>query len=249
MTSQFDEKVALVTGASSGIGRATSLAFARAGAKVVAASRRIAEGNETVRLIQQAGGEATFVKTDVSKADEVEALISTTMNVYGRLDFAFNNAGIPASGLLTEISEVEWDRVIDINLKGTWLCLKYEIPVMLQQGNGVIVNVASGAGVVGFAGYTSYSAAKGGIIALTRSAAIEYAKTGIRINVISPGAIATDMLATLPSDVMAQIVGGHPIGRVGTAEEVAEAVLWLCSDSASFIIGHNMVLDGGYTAQ
>lgn len=249
MTSQFDGKVALVTGASSGIGRATAIAFARAGADIVAAGRRIAEGEETVRRIQEAGGKAIFVKTDVSKSAEVSALLSKTLDIYGRLDFAFNNAGIPASGPLTEMSEEEWDRLVDVNLKGTWLCLKYEIPAMLKQGGGVIVNVASGAGVVGFANHAGYCATKGGVIALTRAAAIEYAKTGIRINVVSPGAIKTDMLATLPPDVLTQIAGGHPIGRTGKPEEVAEAVVWLCSDAASFIMGHNLLIDGGYTSQ
>ncbi len=249
MTGQLDGKVALVTGASSGIGQATALAFARVGAKVVAASRRRAEGEETVRRIQEAGGEAIFVKTDVSKAAEVEALVNKTMYTYGRLDCACNNAGIPASGPLTDMSEEDWDRVFDVNLKGTWLSLKYEIPAMLEQGGGAIVNVASGAGVVGFAGYASYCATKGGVIALTRAAAMEYAKSGIRINVVSPGAIETDMMATLPPDILAKITAGHPIGHIGKPEEVAEAVVWLCSDSASFVVGHNMMIDGGYTAQ
>ncbi len=249
MISQLYGKVALVTGASSGIGRATAIAFARAGAKVVAASRRIAEGEETVRRILEVGGEAIFIKTDVSNAAEVEALINKTVDIYGHLDCACNNAGIPASGPLTDMSEEDWDRVLNVNLKGTWLSLKYEIPAMLKQAGGAIVNVASGAGVVGFANYASYCASKGGVIALTRAAAMEYAKSGIRMNVVSPGAIETDMLATLPLEILAQITVGHPIGRIGKPEEIAEAVVWLCSDSASFVIGHNMMIDGGYTAQ
>ncbi len=249
MTVQFDGKVALVTGASSGIGRATAIAFAHAGAKVVLASRRIVEGEETARGIQEIGGEAIFVKTDVSKAAEVETLVNKTLEVYGRLDYACNNAGIPAAGPLTDLSEEDWDKVFNVNLKGTWLCLKYEIKAMLKQGCGAIINVASVGGVVGVAGYASYSATKGGIIALTRSAAMEYAKSGIRINVVSPGAIDTNMLATIPSDLFAHLPSVHPIGRIGKPEEVAEAVIWLCSDAASFVIGHNMLIDGGYTAQ
>lgn len=249
MLSQLYEKVALVTGASSGIGQATALAFARAGAKVVAASRRIVEGEETVRRIQEAGGEAIFVKTDVSKGVEVEMLIDKTIDIYGRLDCAFNNAGIPSIGMLTEVLEEDWDRVIDVNLKGTWLCLKYEIAAMLKLGGGAIVNAASMGAVVGFAGYTSYCASKGGVIALTQAAAMEYAKSGIRINAVSPGAIETDMLGTIPAPQLAQIVAMHPIRRSGKPKEVAEAVVWLCSDAASFVTGHNMIIDGGYTAQ
>ncbi|MBW4562916.1 MAG: SDR family oxidoreductase [Mojavia pulchra JT2-VF2] len=247
MLRQLYGKVALVTGASSGIGRATALALAQSGAKVVAASRRITEGEEIVRQIQEAGGEAIFVKTDVSKAAEVEALVNKTVDTYGRLDCAFNNAGIPSTGLLTDILEEDWDHVINVNLKGTWLCLKYEIREMLIQGGGAIVNVASIGGVVGFAGYASYCASKAGVIALTRSAAMEYAKFGIRINAVSPGAIETEMLATIPAHQLAQMIAMHPIGRSGKPEEIAEAVVWLCSDSASFVVGHNMMIDGGYT--
>jgi NAD(P)-dependent dehydrogenase (short-subunit alcohol dehydrogenase family) len=249
MLSQLNGKVALVTGASSGIGRATALAFARAGAKVVTASRRIAESEETVDQILEAGGEAIFVKTDVSKAAEVEALVNKTVDIYSRLDCAFNNAGIPSTDQLTDILEEDWDRVIDVNLKGTWLCLKYEIAAMLKLGGGAIVNAASMGAVVGFAGYTSYCASKGGVISLTKAAAMEYAKSGIRINVVSPGAIETDMLATIPAPQVAQIIAMHPIGRSGKPKEVAEAVVWLCSDAASFVTGHNMMIDGGYTAQ
>ncbi len=249
MSGQLDGKVALVTGASSGIGQATAIAFARAGAKVVVASRRIAEGEETMHRIQEIGGEAIFVKTDVSKSAEVEALVNKTVNTYGRLDCAFNNAGIPASSPLINISEEDWDRVFDVNLKGTWLCLKYEIRAMLKQGGGAIVNVGSIGGVIGFSGYTCYCASKGGVIALTRAAAMEYAKSGIRINVVSPGAIETDMLAAIPAHQLAQIIAMHPIGRSGEPAEVAEAVMWLCSDAATFVIGHNMMIDGGYTAQ
>ena len=243
-------KVALVTGASSGIGRATAIAFAHAGAKVVAASRRIAEGEETVRRILEVGGEAIFVKTDVSKAAEVEALVSKTVDIYGRVDYACNNAGVGGvPSLITDVSEEDWDCLVDVNLKGTWLCLKYELRAMLKQGCGAIVNIASVAGIVGFAGYASYCATKSGVIALTRAAAIEYAKKGIRINVVSPGAIETDMLATHSANVLTQLTAKHPIGRIGKPQEVAEAVVWLCSDAASFVTGQNMMIDGGYTAQ
>ena len=250
MISQLYGKVALVTGASSGIGRATAIAFARAGAKIVAASRRSVEGEETVRRILEVGGEAIFVKTDVSNAVEVEALVNKTVDIYGRLDYACNNAGIGGtSSLITDLSEEDWDCLVDVNLKGTWLCLKYELKAMLKQGCGAIVNVASVSGVVGFAGCAAYAATKGGIIALTRAAAIEYAKSGIRINVVSPGAIETNILATLPTDLIAQIPAAHPIGRIGKPEEIAESMVWLCSDAASFVTGHNMMIDGGYTAQ
>ncbi|MCF2148616.1 SDR family oxidoreductase [Desmonostoc muscorum LEGE 12446] len=250
MSGQLDGKVALVTGASSGIGRASAIAFARAGAKVVAASRRIPEGEATAHQIQEIGGEAIFIKTDVSKADDVEALIQKTVDIYGRLDCACNNAGFGGGAIpLTDMSEEDWDRLIDVNLKGTWLCLKYQIRAMLKQGSGAIVNIASIAGVAGIPGLAGYSATKGGITALSKAAAMEYALAGIRINVISPGAIATDMLATLPADVLAQLRAMHPIGRTGKPEEVADTVVWLCSDAASFITGHNMMVDGGYTTQ
>ncbi|MFN6560902.1 MAG: SDR family oxidoreductase [Nostoc sp. ChiSLP01] len=250
MSYQLYGKVALVTGASSGIGRASAIAFARAGAKVVAASRRIAEGEETIHRIQEIGGEGIFIKTDVSNPADVETLIEKTVDTYGRLDCACNSAGFggPASPI-TDMSEEHWDRLVDVNLKATWLCLKYQITAMLKQGSGAIVNIASTAGVVGFPGFTGYCATKGGVTALTKAAAMEYAQAGIRINVVSPGAIATEMLATLPTDALEQLTARHPIGRTGKPEEVAETVVWLCSDAASFIMGHNMMVDGAYTAQ
>lgn len=249
MTYQLEGKIALITGASSGIGKATAIAFGRAGAKIVVASRTIAEGENTVRQIQEAGGEACFISTDVSKADEIESLIERILDMYGRLDCAFNNAGIVRAGALTDYSEKDWDSIINVNLKGMWLCLKYEIIAMLKQGNGAIVNMASVAGVIGTAGSSAYSASKGGVIALTKAAAIEYAKSGIRINAVSPGSIKTNMLDNVPAELLAQIQAGHPLGRIGKPEEIAEAVLWLCSDKASFVTGHNLIIDGGYTAQ
>ena len=246
---EFDGKVALVTGGSSGIGKATALAFARAGANVVIASRRVTEGEETVHEICKKGGDAIFVKTDVSKASEVEGLMNQTIEFYGRLDYACNNAGTFVIGQLFELSEEEWDRTINVNLKGTWLSLKYQIPIMLQQKRGVIVNMASMSAIIGNPGVSIYSASKGGVVALTQSAAIEYAAFGIRINAISPGVISTPMVDDIPTPLLEDIQSRHPIGRLGKPEEIANAVVWLCSDKASFVTGHNMVIDGGYTAQ
>jgi NAD(P)-dependent dehydrogenase (short-subunit alcohol dehydrogenase family) len=249
MTSQLNGKVALVTGASSGIGQATAIAFAQHGAKVVAASRRCIEGEETVRRIKDAGGEAIFIRTDVSKAIEVEALVNKIVDIYGRLDCACNNAGVAAFSPLTEMSVEDCNHIFDVNLKGTWLCLKYEIQAMLPQGRGTIVNIASIAGVIGTPGGSIYCASKAGVIALTRAAAVEYAKSGIRINAVSPGSIETDMLYNVPKDLLAQVTAAHPVGRIGKPEEVAAGVIWLCSEGASFITGHNMIIDGGYTVQ
>ena len=246
---EFDGKVALVTGGSSGIGKATALAFARAGANVVIASRRVTEGEQTVHEICERGGDAIFVKTDVSKASEVEALMNQTIEFYGRLDYACNNAGTFVMGRLFELSEEEWDRTINANLKGIWLSLKYQIPIMLQQKGGVIVNMASMSAIIGNPGVSIYSASKGGVVALTQSAAIEYAASGIRINAVSPGVISTPMVDDIPTPLLEDIQSKHPIGRLGKPEEIADAVVWLCSDKASFVTGHNMVIDGGYTAQ
>ncbi len=246
---EFDGKVALVTGGSSGIGKATALAFARAGANVVIASRRVTEGEQTVHEICERGGNAIFVKTDVSKASEVEGLMNQTIEFYGRLDYACNNAGTFVMGRLFELSEEEWDRTINANLKGIWLSLKYQIPIMLQQKGGVIVNMASMSAIIGNPGVSIYSASKGGVVALTQSAAIEYAASGIRINAISPGVISTPMVDDIPTRLLEDIQSKHPIGRLGKPEEIANAVVWLCSDKASFVTGHNMVIDGGYTAQ
>lgn len=246
---EFDGKVALVTGGSSGIGKATALAFARAGANVVIASRRVTEGEQTAHEICERGGDAIFVKTDISKASEVEGLMNQTIEFYGRLDYACNNAGTFVMGQLFELSEEEWDRTINANLKGIWLSLKYQIPIMLQQKRGVIVNMASMSAIIGNPGVSIYSASKGGVVALTQSAAIEYAASGIRINAISPGVISTPMVDDIPTPLLEDIQSKHPMGRLGKPEEIANAVIWLCSDKASFVTGHNMVIDGGYTAQ
>ncbi|MFB2983949.1 SDR family oxidoreductase [Microseira sp. BLCC-F43] len=252
-------KVALITGGSSGIGRATALAFAKEGAKVVVASRRTLEGEETAQLIKDIGGEAFFVKTDVAKAVEVEALVNKTVATYGRLDIAFNNAGIEGPiKTLVEQTEEEFDSIIDINLKGLWLSMKYEILEMLKLGGGTIVNTSSISGLVGMPASSIYSASKHGVLGMTKSAALEYAKSGIRINAVSPGSIETAMLNRFLSnnpflgnsvESKEQMMAKHPLGRIGDPEEVAEAVVWLCSDGASFVTGQSLTVDGGYTIQ
>ena len=250
--SQFAGKVALVTGGSSGIGRAIALAFAREGAKVVLAGRRVEAGEETVHCITHQAGDALFVQTDVSKASDVEQLIKVAVTTYGRLDYAVNNAGTEgAIGPISSLSEDGWERTIAINLKGTWLSLKAEVAAMLKQG-GAIVNIASALGMVGVPGMTIYAASKSGVIGLTKAAAIEYARAGIRVNAVSPGPIDTKLLVGLAGgDQQAKNQMGSiiPLGRVGQPEEVAAAVIWLCSDAASFLTGHNLVVDGGYIAQ
>jgi len=246
-------KVALVTGGSSGIGRATAVAFGREGAKVVVASRRIPEGEETVDMIRAAGGDALFVRTDVTHASEVEAMVGQTVETYGRLDFAFNNAGTtPPMAFTADCPEELWDHIINTNLKGIWLSMKHELPQMLKQGAGVIVNNSSVAGLVGFPGRAAYAASKHAIIGLTKTAALEYARAGIRVNVVCPGWIRTPMLDSglrQNPQFEAQILKMQPNGRIGTPEEVAGAVIWLCSDTASFVTGHTLVMDGGLLAQ
>lgn len=253
MAGRVDEKVALITGAGSGIGRATALTFAREGAKVVVADIVVAGGEETVRMIKAAGGEAIFVKTDVTKAAEVEALVKKTVDTYGRLDCAFNNAGIEGEMALTaDCTEENWNRVVDIDLKGVWLCMKYEIPQMLKHGGGAIVNTASVAGLVGFQSIPAYVASKHGVNGLTKTAALEYAKSGIRVNAVCPGVIHTPMVERLfgTNPQFSEAVSAmEPVGRFGKPEEVAEAVLWLCSDAASFVTGLPMAVDGALTAQ
>ncbi|MGI2905889.1 SDR family oxidoreductase [Tolypothrix sp. VBCCA 56010] len=250
MAGKLDGKVAIVTGGSSGIGRATAVAFAKEGAKVVIAARRTQEGEETVRLVEEAGSEALFVQTDVTNAAQIEALVNKTVEIYGRLDCAFNNAGVGKSIPLTERTEEDWDSEIDVNLKAVWLCLKYEIPAMLKTGGGAIANMASmGGAVIGASSFSAYQAAKSGVVGLTRSAAIEYASQKIRINAVSPGLISTDILAGLPEEVFQEMTATIPLKRLGEAEEVAEAVVFLCSNAASYITGQNLVIDGGYTVQ
>jgi NAD(P)-dependent dehydrogenase (short-subunit alcohol dehydrogenase family) len=251
MVSQLEGKVALVTGGSSGIGRAAALKFAAEGAKVVIADVNSEGGEGTARLIKDGGGEAIFMSTDVARATEVEALVTRAVQVYGRLDAALNNAGISIEGRVHEISEEEWDRLLGINLKGVWLCMKYELIQMLKQGSGAIVNISSVWGVVGMTGEAPYVASKHGVGGLTKAGALDYARQGIRVNEVCPGLIHTPMTAATLSDPVRRdrVVSREPIGRAGTAEEVAEAVVWLCTDAASYVTGHALVVDGGYVAQ
>jgi NAD(P)-dependent dehydrogenase (short-subunit alcohol dehydrogenase family) len=247
----FKNKVALVTGGSFGIGRATAIAFAKNGAKVVVAD--YIEDDETINEIKKIGGEAIFIKCDVSKNTDVENLIKKTIQQYGQLDFAYNNAGVEGITAIThECTEENWDRTISINLKGIWLCMKNEIPEMLKKGKGVIVNCASIAGIVGFQGAPAYVASKHGIIGLTKTSALEYARRGIRINVVCPGVIKTPMITRSTGnkkDVEDQYAEKEPMGRLGTPEEIANAVIWLCADESSFVTGHELVVDGGWVAQ
>ncbi len=270
----FVGRVALVTGAGNGIGRASAIVFAREGARVVVADVAVEAGEETVRLIQKAGGEAIFVAADVSRSEQVSALVEKALSTYGRLDVAHNNAGVEGPiARIPDCPEVDWDRTIEINLKGVWLCMKYEIPAMLKAGHGAIVNTASVAGLAGLSQLSAYTASKHGVVGLTKAAALENRRFGIRVNAVCPGLIHTPMIeraadTKLHRDLPA---GWRPVvpvlrvmqklgilaiapsqkgaRRVGEPGEVAEAVVWLCSDAASFTTGHAMVIDGGYLAK
>ena len=260
---RFTDKVAIVTGGSSGIGKATAIAFAREGAAVAIAARRQQPGLETVEEIKRAGGNAVFIPTDVSKSEDIERLITATVEKFGRLDYAFNNAARTDEviGPMTDLSEEDFDRTVSVNLKGVWLGMKYQIRQMLKQEpkGGAIVNTSSGNGLGGCPQASFYSATKAGIIALTKSAAWEYAKEGIRVNVLVAGAFRTPML----EGSMDRAAGGDPearkavetrwtamtaSGRIGDPAEAAEAVLWLCSDASSYVVGHSLIVDGGLTA-
>ena len=249
---ECEGKVALVTGGTSGIGRETSILFARKGARVVVAGRREIEGKETIDLIRRAGGEGIFVRADVSRASEVKALVEKTVAAYGGLDYAFNNAGIEGHWVpIVEQTEDEWDQTIDINLKGTWLCLKYGLQQMLKQGRGgVIVNNASISGFIGSYGSATYAASKHGVLGLTKAAALEVARNGIRVNAVCPAAVETPMADRLfgAPEVRKKVLGFYPIARFGKPIEVAEAVLWMCSGAAGFMTGQSLVLDGGFLA-
>jgi NAD(P)-dependent dehydrogenase (short-subunit alcohol dehydrogenase family) len=257
MNGPLSEKVALVTGSAAGIGRAAAFKFAEAGARVVVSDVNSQGGYETAESIKAKGGEAVFAPADIAKAVDVQTLISTVVKTYGRFDCACNNAGIEGKIVpLADQEEENFDRVLAINAKGTFLCLKYEIAYMLQHGGGAIVNLASVAGLVGFAGLAPYVASKHAINGLTKNAALEYSKHGIRVNSICPGGIETRMLDSLVN----QASGGristremmeplHPIGRIGEPNEVAELIVWLCSPAASFVTGANIPIDGGYIAQ
>jgi NAD(P)-dependent dehydrogenase (short-subunit alcohol dehydrogenase family) len=249
---EFKGKVALVTGGTSGIGRATALAFAKEGAKVVVSGRRAAEGEETVRMIRAKGGEAVFVAADVAQESQVKNLIGRTLEHFGRLDIAFNNAGVEQAAPFLEQTVETYDKVMDINVKGVWLSMRHEIPAMLKSGGGAIINTSSIAGVIGMAGVEIYVASKHAVIGLTKSAAVEFARQGIRINAVLPAAIETDMYRRFTGEDAERreaLKNMHPIGRVGTADEVAEAVLWLASEKSSFVTGHSLLVDGGFTAQ
>ena len=250
MAKWFDDRVALVTGGSSGIGRATALAFAREGARTVVSDVDIDGGEETVRIIEDSGGEATFVKADVTSADDVEALVNATVEAYGRLDCAFNNAGLEREMTNPDArhSQATFDTVIDANLKGVWLCMKQEIQQMLEQGSGAIVNTSSVAGLVGIPNQPIYVSSKHAVSGLTKSMAVEYADRGIRINAVCPGLVDTPLMDRIYAsnpDLKAQAGSWQPIGRTARPEEIAEAVIWLCSDKASFVVGHMMTVDGG----
>ncbi|MBM3132233.1 MAG: SDR family oxidoreductase [Chloroflexi bacterium] len=246
-------KVALVTGGASGIGRAAALLLAREGAKVVVADLSVEGGEESVRMVKASGGEAIFVRVDVSDSRQVEAMVGKAVSTFGRLDCAFNNAGVEQSLVpLADCPEEEWERIIRVNLKGVWLSMKYEIPRMLKQGGGSIVNTSSVAGLVGGPLNSAYVASKHGILGLTRAAALEYASARIRVNAVCPGITRTPMIDLLTggnAGIEAVIIGMHPIGRAAHPDEIAAAAVWLCSDEASFVTGHALAVDGGFAAQ
>lgn len=253
MTKEFEGKVALVTGGGSGIGRATAIAFAREGAKVVIGNRNVQRGEETVAMIKKAGGTASFKRTDVLVTKEIEALVDHAVKTYGGLDLAFNNAGVEGDvAPLVDQSEANYDAVMNVNVKGVWLSMKYEIPRMLERGGGAIVNCSSIAGVIGFPKVAIYIASKHAVVGLTKTAALEYSAQGIRINAVNPAVIDTEMvdrLAVGQNMKKDDLVPLHPIGRLGRVEEIAEAVVWLCSKRSSFVTGHSLMVDGGFTAQ
>ena len=253
MSLQFADKAALVTGGASGIGRAAALSFAHGGARVVVADVDQVGGEETVRLVKTEGGEAVFVKTDVRRAFDVEAMVAVAVQSFGRLDIAFNNAGVLGSGAaMIDFTEDDWDDVMGINLKGVWLCMKHEIPAMIQAGGGAIVNTSSIAGLVGSQHSPAYAASKHGVVGLTKTAALQYAPQGIRVNCVCPAAVYSPMLETLVTrnpQVGDRLLASQPNGRFASPEEVAAVVTWLCSDAASFVTGAALPVDGGYTAQ
>jgi NAD(P)-dependent dehydrogenase (short-subunit alcohol dehydrogenase family) len=244
-------KVAFVTGAASGIGRITAVAFAQRGASVGVADIDQQRNHETASMITDIGGQAIAVRCDVTRGEDVQAALDQTVEAFGRLDYAFNNAGAEQQPKPTaEITEEEWDRIITINLRSVFLCLKYEIPLLLQHGGGAIVNTSSGAGVKVFGRGAAYAAAKHGVIGLTKDAALDYAGSNIRINAICPGIINTEMMDRFTGGTdegRDRVIAQEPIGRMGRPEEIAAAVVWLCSDAASFVTGHALVADGGQT--
>src|SRR2546421_6985076 len=254
-TFNFEGKVAFVTGGGSGIGRAAARAFARAGASVAIADIGEQANQETARLIEQEGGRSLAVRCDVTKVDDVKAAVEKTGETFGRLDFAFNNAGLePKNPAPTaDYDEQEWNRIIDINLRGVFLCMKHEIPLILKHGaGGAIVNTSSGAGIIGIKGSPAYTAAKHGVIGLTKAAALDYAAQNLRVNAVCPGYIDTPMMGRFTGGTpegRAKVIAEEPAGRMGKPEEIAAAVVWLCSDTAAFVVGHALVIDGGQTIQ
>lgn len=247
----FKDKVIVITGSTFGIGKSTAVAFAKRGAKVVLSDWF--EDEETEKIIKGIGGDAIFVKCDVSNEAEVKNLVARAISHYGRLDFAFNNAGIEGTPApVTDCTTDNWNNTININLKGVWFCMKYQIPEMLKVGGGSVVNNASIAGLVGFGGVPAYVASKHGVVGLTKNAALDYAKQNIRVNAVCPGVIQTPMIDRFTGKdpkTLEQLVAAKPMGRVGQPEEIAEAVVFLCSNAASFITGQAIAIDGGWTVQ
>jgi NAD(P)-dependent dehydrogenase (short-subunit alcohol dehydrogenase family) len=247
----FAGKVAFVTGAANGIGRAAALAFAREGASVVVADVSEQSNQETARMIEELGGRAFAVRCDVTRAQDVKTALDKGVETFGRLDFAFNNAGSEQAITATaDLTEEEWDRIVRVNLRSVFLCMKYEIPLLLRQGGGAIVNTSSGAGVKGIAGQAAYCAAKHSVVGFTRAAALDYAQSNIRVNAVCPGIIDTPMIQRFTggtSEGQERVIAQEPVGRMGKPEEIAAAVVWLCSDAAAFVVGHAMVIDGGQT--
>ncbi len=251
----FNGKVALVTGSTSGIGKFVALGFAREGAKVVVTGRRVEKGNEVVKEIKDKGGEAVFIKTDVSNPDEIKGMVSKTIETYGRLDFAVNNAGIGGDVLINTADQTleNWNEVIKVNLTAVWLCMKYEIPEIIKQGGGAIVNTSSVYGLVGDdVGHVAYCASKHGIIGITKTAAIEYAKDNLRVNAVCPGWTHSELvdpaIEAMP-EAINDILTRFPMGRIAETEEVSELFVWLCSDSSTFITGQAIAPDGGWTTK
>ncbi len=250
MPGRVEGKIALVTGAGSGIGRATALTFAREGAKVAVADMDSSGGEETVRLIKDSGSDATFIKVDVSQESEVKAMVDNVVSVYGRLDCAHNNAGIEgAVAPMAEYKIEDWNKVIAVNLTGVWLCLKHEISQMLKQDGGAIVNTASISGLIGDKNMCAYNASKHGVNGLSKGAAVEYSRQGIRVNSVCPGVIRTSMVERLIASGAQSETDLGPMGRLARPEEIGEVVVWLCSDAASFVTGHTMAADGGFVAE